>query len=81
MQTYWYVYKRWGGPPRHQHLSYEDAVREAQRLIDTVGGEFEILQAVSVVKAAPKYVIEAYSPISVVAAALSTPYNDDNIPF
>ena len=55
---YWYVYKLWGGPPNYKHLSYDDAVREAQRLVDTVGGEYEILEADSVVRAAPKYVVE-----------------------
>ena len=79
MQTYWYVYKRWGGPPRHQHLSYEDAVREAQRLIDTVGGEFEILQAVSVVKAAPKYVVDSCRPVVPPIRVITE--DDENIPF
>jgi hypothetical protein len=57
---YWYVYKLWGGPPNYKHLSYsyDKAVQEAKRLVDTVGGEYEILEAVAVVKAAPKYVVE-----------------------
>ena len=79
MQTYWYVYKRWGRAPSFKHPSYEDAVREAQRLIDTVGGEYEILQAVSVVKAAPKYVVDSCRPIVPPAPIITE--DDENIPF
>jgi len=78
MQPYWYVYRRGGGVPHHKHLSYEDAVREAQRLIDKVGGEYEILQAVSLVKAAPKYVVDSCRPV--VPPVLMIP-DDENIPF
>jgi hypothetical protein len=59
MQTkYWYVYKRYGGAPNYRHTSYELAVTEAQRLVDQLGGEYEILEAVAIVKAAPRYVVE-----------------------
>ena len=55
---FWYVYKRWGGAPSYKHASYDEAVREAGRLVDDVGGEYEILEGVAVVRAAPKYVVE-----------------------
>ena len=59
MQTKsWYVYKRYGGAPNYRHTSYELAVTEAQRLVDQLGGEYEILEAVAIVKAAPRYVVE-----------------------
>jgi hypothetical protein len=58
--THWYVYKRGGGTPFYRHLSYESAVLEAKRLVDAVGGEFEILEAKALVKEAPKYVVEEF---------------------
>ena len=79
MQTYWYVYKKGGGSPQHKHLSYDDAVDEAKRLVDRVGGEYEILQAVSVVKAAPKYVVDSCRPIVPPAPIITE--DDENIPF
>ena len=75
MSKYWYVYKRFGGPPIFQHASYLGAVEEAKRLVDTVGGEFEILEAVSVVKAAPKHFIE------ILRINAYTTTDPDNIPF
>ena len=57
-EKFWYVYKRWGGAPSYKHASYNEAVREAERLVDDVGGEYEILEGVAVVRAAPKYVVE-----------------------
>lgn len=62
MRTFWYVYKRGGGPPSYQHISYELALAEAQRLIDRVGGEYEILKAEAVVRPAPKYTVEELCP-------------------
>ena len=55
---YWYVYKRGGGSPRFRHTSSDEAIREAKRLIDTIGGEYEILEVIAVIKPAPRYVIE-----------------------
>ena len=60
--TFWYVYKREGGPPRYEHTSYTSAVDEAERLVETVGGEYEILEAKAIVKAAPRYVVESLVP-------------------
>ena len=57
MTTYFYVSKIGGGKPTYRHLSFESAMTEAERLIDTVGGEYEILQARAVVRAASKYVV------------------------
>jgi hypothetical protein len=79
MQTYWYVYKTYGGPPKHRHNFYEDAIEEAKRLVDTVGGEYEILQAVSVVKAAPKYVVDSCRPVVPPIRVITE--DDENIPF
>lgn len=58
METFYYVYKVGGGRPTYKHETYELALREAQRLIDSVGGEFYILKAEALVKAAPKYVVQ-----------------------
>ncbi len=79
MQTkYWYVQKRNGGWPSYKHNSYYEALREAQRLVTSVGGEFEIFEAVAVVREAPKYVVESLPyPVPIVGA----PTDDDNIPF
>jgi hypothetical protein len=62
MTNFYYVYKVGGGRPTFKHPTFQQAVAEAQRLVDTVGGEYEILDAKAVVKAAPKYVIEELSP-------------------
>jgi K+-sensing histidine kinase KdpD len=56
--TFWYVYKRFGGAPHYKHTSESSAIQEAQRLVDELGGEYEILEAKAIVKAAPKYVVE-----------------------
>jgi predicted ATP-grasp superfamily ATP-dependent carboligase len=77
---YWYVYKLWGGPPNYKHPSYDEAVQEAKRLVDTVGGEYEILEAVAIVKAAPKYVVERLT-ISTGALNREQDPDDENIPF
>lgn len=62
MQTkYWYVYRRWGNAPSFRHPSYEDALTEAKRLLDQgISGEYEILEAVALVKGPPKYVVEVF---------------------
>lgn len=60
MTTYFYVSKIGGGKPTYRHLSFESAMTEAERLIDTVGGEYEILEIRATVKAAPKYVMQDY---------------------
>jgi hypothetical protein len=72
---YWYVYRRYGGAPSFRHTSYNEAVQEAQRLVDQLGGEYEILQAVAIVKAAPKYVVEP------LLKAVRIMDDDDSIPF
>jgi hypothetical protein len=61
MENYWYVYKKFGGSPHFKHPSFDSAVAEAKRLVDTVGGEYEILEATAVVRAAPKHVVETLS--------------------
>ena len=59
MQTkFWYVFRRWGGDPSYKHPSYNSAVEEAQRLIDEVGGEYEIFECRSIVKKAPRWIVE-----------------------
>lgn len=58
METIWYVFKKHGGAPSFRHPSYESAVTEAKRLVDAIGGEYEILELKSVVKPAPKHVVE-----------------------
>jgi predicted ATP-grasp superfamily ATP-dependent carboligase len=60
--NFYYVYKVGGGRPTFHHPTFEQAVSEAQRLVDSVGGEYEILEARAIVKAAPKYVIETLNP-------------------
>lgn len=62
MTNFFYVYKVGGGRPTFHHTTFEQAVAEAQRLVDSVGGEYEILEARAIVKAAPKYVIEVLNP-------------------
>jgi hypothetical protein len=57
-KKYWYVYKRFGGLPAFRHPSYQSAEAEAKRLVDTAGGEFEILEAVAIVSAAPKHLVQ-----------------------
>lgn len=57
METIWYVFKTHGGAPSYRHPSYESAVEEAKRLVDRIGGEYEILELKSLVKAAPKHVV------------------------
>lgn len=77
METIWYVFRKHGGAPSYRHPSYESAVEEAKRLIDTIGGEYEILELKSVVKASPKYVVEAATgPTRWLAIR-----NDDGVPF
>ena len=78
--TWWYVFKRWGGPPSYRHPSYELAVIEAQRLIDQLGGEYEILEAKAVVKPAPKYVVEPLLNQSQIMDEQDPDYGD-GIPF
>jgi hypothetical protein len=59
MQTkFWYVFKRGGGAPSYRHPTYNSAVEEAQRLVDDLGGEYEILECQSIVKAAPRWIVE-----------------------
>lgn len=58
METIWYLFRKHGGAPSYRHPSYESAVEEAKRLVDTESGEYEILELKSVVKAAPKHVVE-----------------------
>ena len=64
MTNFFYVYKIGGQRPTFKHPTFNQAVTEAQRLVDTIGGEYEILEAKAIVKAAPKYVVEMldYSP-------------------
>jgi hypothetical protein len=76
--TFWYVYKRGGGPPRYEHTSYNNAVDEAERLVETIGGEYEILEAKAVVKAAPRYVIESLVPA---VQIMDEQDPDDGVPF
>ena len=80
-EKFWYVYKRWGGAPSYKHASYDEAVREAERLVDDVGGEYEILEGVAVVRAAPKYVVEKLSATSGSIAYEQDPDEIDPIPF
>lgn len=60
MQKYWYVYKRYGNAPSYKHFSEQSAVDEAVRLLNLYGGEYEILEAKSFVKAAPTYIVEKF---------------------
>ena len=78
---FWYVYKRNGQwPPSYKHTSYDSALQEAQRLVGIVGGEFEIFEAVAVVREAPKYVVESLPyPVPVVGSPVGN--DDDHIPF
>lgn len=71
MEKYWYVYKRWGGPPSFKHPDYNSAVREAERLVDAHGGEYEILESVALVSSAPKYLIRHFKETN----------DDSSIPF
>lgn len=82
MTSYFYVSGIGGGKPSFKHNSFDEAVREAQRLIDTVGGEYEILEVRAIVKAAPKYVVESFRP-NEFPAVLTAHYekDDDYIPF
>lgn len=77
MGKFWYVYQRFGGAPYYKHLSYTSAVTEAQRLIDTVGGEYEILEGLAIVKAAPRYVVETLYE----QATTPTRFDRDNVSF
>lgn len=79
MQSFWYVYKVFGGAPSHRHYSYEAAEKEAQRLIDTIGGEYEILECVATIKPAPKYVVER--PLTGQTSQYYIDGGDDDIPF
>jgi hypothetical protein len=85
MTGYFYVSKIGGGRPTYKHLSFEAAIKEAERLIDTIGGEYEILQARAVVRAAPKYVVTDLR-ITEFPSVMSAPYgargcDDSMIPF
>ena len=57
MTSYFYVSKIGGGKPSYQHPSFECALAEAKRLIDTIGGKYEILEARVVIEATPKYLV------------------------
>jgi hypothetical protein len=82
MTSYFYVSRIGGGKPSFKHNSFDEAVREAQRLIDTIGGEYEILEARAVVKAAPKYVVDNFRSTEF-SAVLTAHYekDDDYVPF
>lgn len=67
--TFWYVYRTDGGRPRYRHTSYESALREAQRLVQCIHGEFVVLKAEAIVKPAPKFVVETLGD------------NSDSMPF
>ena len=68
MQTkFWYVFKRWGGAPSYKHPSYNSAVEEAQRLVEDLGGEYEILECQSIVKAAPKWIVEPLYDVGLIS--------------
>jgi len=79
MQTkYWYVFRRWGNAPTFRHPSYDSAVREAQRLIEErIEGEYEILEAVALVKEPPKFIVEKF----VLGAPINCDPQPDDIPF
>ena len=80
MQTkYWYVFRRcWGNAPTFRHPSYDSAVREAQRLIEEgIDGEYEILEAVALVKEPPKFIVEKF----VLGAPINCDPQPDDIPF
>jgi predicted ATP-grasp superfamily ATP-dependent carboligase len=81
MTNFFYVYKVGGGKPTFHHPTLEQAVEEAQRLVDSVGGECEILEARAIVKAAPKYVIEALNPSPQAPYHFDQVVEDDSIPF
>lgn len=61
--TYFYVSKIGGGKPTFRHPSYESAIKEAERLIEAIGGEYEILEVRAIVKAAPKYVVQDFQEV------------------
>lgn len=68
MQTkFWYVFKRFGGAPSYKHPTYNSAVEEAQRLVDELGGEYEVLECRSVVKAAPKWIVEPLYDVGLIS--------------
>lgn len=73
METIWYVFKKFGGAPSFRHPSYGSAVAEAKRLVDTIGGEYEILEFKGLVKAAPKHLV--------LSAGYPRPSYDDGVPF
>ena len=79
MQTkYWYVFRRWGNAPTFRHPSYDSAVREAQRLIEEgIDGEYEILEAVALVREPPKFIVEKF----VLGAPINCDPQPDDIPF
>lgn len=67
MNKYWYVYKVGGGAPYYRHYSKDGALEEAKRLVDAVGGVFEVLEIVALVQPAPKhyvYTFDDFSPVS-----------------
>ena len=75
MQTkFWYVYKRCGGAPFYRHYYYDQAVREAQRLVDQLGGEYEVLECRAIVKTAPKYVVETLLDAAAIADEQDPPF-------
>lgn len=79
METIWYVFKKFGGAPSFRHPSYESAVTEAQRLIDMVGGEYEILKLESVVRPAPKHVVEV--AVARTHGGYYVVHDNDRVPF
>ena len=83
--TSFYVSKIGGGKPTFRHNSFDEAVREAQRLIDNLGGEYEILEVRAVVKAAPKYIVQEFKNTTmsghVFSSATYNPNDDLQSPF
>ena len=61
------MFKRWGGAPSYKHPSYNSAVEEAQRLVEDLGGEYEILECQSIVKAAPKWIVEPLYDVGLIS--------------
>lgn len=80
METIWYVFKKFGGAPSYKHASYESAVEEAKRLVDAIGGEYEILRLESVVKPSAKYTIEMTTNALQRFTHINV-YDDNRVPF
>ena len=52
MKPYYYVFKTTGHPPSHKHATFEDAIKEAQRLCWMHPNQaFEVLQCVAITSA------------------------------